>query len=190
MSKSVVINQNYLCWKLYLYLHIGGWTMIANITTTRKVEVSEAVSSHINELDHVRTGKYLLSSTALHHLHGKIGFKQFRIYCHKPSSRITIHIMSNIGSNGAAVIKYMTLQTDERPTSCNSYTALPDDNSRLGRHCNIWYENKWFFTSSRLYERSYFIGDLRSNNVNPLIFHECGDKLPSNKAGEWLYYVR
>ena len=65
----------------------GGWTMVANITTTRTVLQDEAVSSNVNELSQVRSGKYLLSSPALYDLHNKIGFKQFRVHCHKPTSR-------------------------------------------------------------------------------------------------------
>ena len=133
-----------------------------------------------------------MSPTGLTALHKEIGFTQIRFYCHKSVPGITIHIMTNLNSYGKKVVEFMTsLEISIRPGSCNSYTTLPDDNSILNQ-CDLWLEEKWSGKPENLnhvYERIYYFGT-PTQSLNPLVYHECGDRGYNSAKGQWLFYVR
>ena len=86
----------------------------------------------------------------------------------------------------------MTLGSDVRPKSCNSYTALPDD-SVMSNNCLKWKDASWSYPGlGEKKVRIYFIQVIvngNGRNINPIKFNECDDVSPE-KEGQWLYYVR
>ena len=168
--------------------------MIGNITSTgSSILEAEAFTDNINELTQVSSGKFILSATGLKLLQVEFGFKQVRMYCYKPSVNRTFHIMTNPDSLGEAVITFMTLGSDVRPKSCNSYTALPDDNSVMSNNCLLWRDASWSYPGlGAIKVRIYFIQvnvNGKRHNMNPIKFNECDDDSPE-KEGKWLFYVR
>ena len=89
-----------------------------------------------------------ISKSAMNELRSYLNFTQLRFYCSKQQGR-TFHVTTVADSTGEAVVQYFSGQTDEMPSSCNSFQRLDGDNSQLALQCDQWgndgspYVGKW-----------------------------------------------
>lgn len=102
----------------------------------------------------------LVNVTVLNQLRQDMGFSQMRFYCHKKLVGRTLHLMTKDSPEGELVIRYFTNST-QRPQSCGSFKALPDDTSTASQQCS-----KWGFESGKKQDGKW--GSTRSNREDRL----------------------
>ena len=84
----------------------------------------------------------IVNANGLTKLKQDMGFDQLRFYCHQKSVGRTFHIITNNNTQGRDVVRSMVVRFLPQVKACDSFTALPDDNSVLSRSCDKWgYKN-------------------------------------------------
>ncbi|KAK3740602.1 hypothetical protein QZH41_009720, partial [Actinostola sp. cb2023] len=117
----------------------GGWMVIKNITleTTNVLSNVTVLTETYRGLQDL--GRYQwLDTSALKAMKKDLGFNQIRFYCHKASVGRIFHVMTTLNAKGYDVIRYFLESPNPIVTPCQSFNALPDDNSTLARNCEQW----------------------------------------------------
>ena len=99
-------------------------------TSTIKVDNYTYISEQIENR--------VVTTTGIFKLKQDMGFNQLRYYCHKKSVGRTFHIMTNRNYYGYKAVRYAIENPSPRAKACGSFTALPDDNSKISQHCKKW----------------------------------------------------
>lgn len=102
-----------------------------------------------------------MSVKALAQLKQDMGFDQLRFYCRKKKVGRTFHIMTNRNSLGYAAVRFIIEDTSSRAQACGSFTALPDDNSKLTQNCRKWGYSKSAGAEANLIGHSSYFGNVR-----------------------------
>ena len=127
-----------------------------------------------------------------------MGFQQFRFYCRKATPGRVFHIMTKNTSLGEAVVQYFTGNTNVPPQACDSFTALPDDNSTLSGKCmewgyptmNTWGKNATTRQNIKLYKK-FVLWRTKSAVSMSRSDYFCDDLTKNGTDGDtWEFYVR
>lgn len=135
--------------------HAGGWTLVKRVIFSGGFQPTNGeeiqTTDYRIQLSNYSSNLHLLVTEGLKNLRSDIGFQQFRFYCRKATPGRVFHITTKTTSIGEAVVQYFTGNTSVPPQACDSFTALPDDNSTLSGECmkwghptkNTWGKNAW-----------------------------------------------
>ena len=118
----------------------GGWTLISRFTMKNQNSVQDTKTSsdsYREILPKYNSNNQFLMRTGFDRLKNDTGFTQIRFYCFKKKRGRVFHIMTNMDTKGANVVKFFT-ESDTLPKACGSFTRLPDDNSSLAINCDKW----------------------------------------------------
>ena len=174
--------------------------MVANFVMESDVtppnwDASESTYRGISNYNNNRMG---ITKSAMNQLRAHAQFNQIRFHCSKKSGT-TFHVKTTLDNKGEAVVQYFSGQTDILPGSCNSFTRMEGDTSRLAAQCDRWgnddghYVGKWGHWTKT--------GDLRMYDHAAFVAHqyhwiatsrwECDDSNSEVTSGDfWKIYVR
>ncbi|XP_022807358.1 uncharacterized protein LOC111344400 [Stylophora pistillata] len=123
----------------------GGWLLVANIVAEDSIPQRMTSMESYLKIQDYNNSKMFLSDTAMTELRKRLSFTQLRFHCSKQLGR-TFHVTTVANSSGEAVVKYFSAQTNERPSSCNSFQRVEGDNSSLSVACHEWgtkHDGRW-----------------------------------------------
>ena len=117
---------------------IGGWTLIANISTKVNIaNTDDYIKQDTNKLGEMESGALFgLDSIGIKLLKDAINATQLRVYCHKDIPGRTVHIMTNKNKLGLNILKFFSYETSTNPKAFDSYTRLIDDHSVISTRCS------------------------------------------------------
>ena len=180
----------------------GGWTLVKRVIfsggfqPTNKEEIQ--TTDYRIQLSNYRSNLHLLVTEGLKNLRSDIGFQQFRFYCRKATPGRVFHITTKITSLGEAVVQYFTGNTSVPPQACDSFTALPDDNSTLSGECmkwgyptkNTWGKNATTPQNIKLYKKLVLWRTESAVAMGPSDYF-CDDLTKNGTDGDtWEFFVR
>ena len=150
------------------------------------------------QLSNYSSNLHFLVADGLKNLRSDMGFQQFRFYCRKATPGRVFHIMTKTTSLGEAVVQYFTGNTSVPPQACDSFTALPDDNSTLSGKCmewgyptkNTWGKNATTPQNIKLYKKLVLWRTESGVAMGPSDYF-CDDLTKNGTDGDtWEFYVR
>ena len=145
------------------------------------------------KFENIANNKILLDISAIKQLQVITQFKQLRFECFKPSVNRRVDIATLDNAKGHAVINFFLFQNTTPPLACGTYKTLPNDNSKLGAVCSLWYGKTWAksgkqATSKQMYEWPFFVSGknyfLIGNNGKEQRWR-CDDYSFEKEPGEW-----
>ena len=181
----------------------GGWTLVKRVKfsngqqPTNRDEIQTA--DYRIQLSKYSSNLHLLVTEGLKNLTSDMGFQQFRFYCRKATPGRVFHIATKATSLGEAVVKYFTGNTSVPPQACESFTALPDDNSTLSGKCrewgyptkNTWGKNATSPENIKMYVRLVLWKTERHAVAMGYSDYFCDDLTKDGSDGDkWEFYVR
>ena len=180
----------------------GGWTLVKRVIfsdglqPTKEEEIQ--TTDYRIQLSNYRSNLHLLVTEGLKNLRSDIGFQQFRFYCRKATPGRVFHITTKTTSLGEAVVQYFTENTSVPPQACDSFTALPDDNSTLSGECmkwgyptkNTWGKNATTPQNIKLYKKLVLWRTESAVAMGPSDYF-CDDLTKNGTDGDtWEFFVR
>lgn len=123
----------------FLKLFLGGWTLVKRDKLQTTTPTADRVDvNNYKGITNYTNNKVYVIIPAIRKLRDVMGFHQIRWRCSKKSLGRTFHIMTTNNSAGHNVLKHFLDQPSLRPSACNSFVRLPDDNSILAQNCMKW----------------------------------------------------
>ena len=180
----------------------GGWTLVKRVIfsdglqPTKEEEIQ--TTDYRIQLSNYSSNLHLLVTDGLKNLRSDMGFQQFRFYCRKATPGRVFHIMTKNTSLGEAVVQYFTGNTNVPPQACDSFTALPDDNSTLSGKCmewgyptkNTWGKNATTPQNIKLYKKLVLWRTESAVAMGPSDYF-CDDLTKNGTDGDtWEFFVR
>ena len=182
----------------------GGWLLVSNIVFG--ISPPEPISERLSYrgIENYNSSRMALKKSAMKELRTHLKFTQLRFHCSKKQGR-TFHVTTSTNTLGEAVVQYFSGQTDDLPSSCNSFEVMEDDNSKLTMQCGEWgndgkqYVGKWGHhingrDEGRLYNHVAFVADKYHWHIGPSVPKNrwlCDDNENKLKQGDfWKIYVR
>ena len=192
--------ESCFCCIQVVFLYLGGWMMITNITTENPSlgSVRTYLDDDPKNLISLETKNFALSSIGLQALHAVTPFTQLRITCYKPSVGRYVDVMTSTDTQGGVdIFNYLVFGIDayngveKFDLPCDSYVALSQDTSKLSKLCP---EKRSYVTeNTRMYTFPvYGHDDSGTYHVSIGEYdnrYECDDASGSNE-GNWVYFVR
>ena len=208
LPPSSLIVVLFLKSKVLYSSHAGGWTLVKRVIfsggfqPTNKEEIQ--TTDYRIQLSNYNSNLHLLVTEGLKNLRSDIGFQQFRFYCRKATPGRVFHITTKITSLGEAVVQYFTGNTSVLPQACDSFTALPDDNSTLSGECMEWGyptkntwgknacgENSTTLQNIKMYKRLVLWKSKKHAVAMGHSDYFCDDLTKEGSDGDkWEFYVR
>ena len=175
--------------------HLGGWTLFSKWTT---MDGNYTIPEISTNYDDIGNNKSLLNISVIKQLQVITQFKQLRFECFKPSVNRQLDIATIDNAKGYEVVNFFLFQNTTPPIACLTYKSLPNDNSKLGSTCSLWYYKTWArrgknATPRQLYELPFYRYVSHYFMVGSPHFGSrwnCDDYSNTNKLGEWKYYFR
>lgn len=182
--------------------HAGGWTLVKRVIFSGGFQptIGEEIQTtdYRIQLSNYSSNLHLLVTDGLKNLRSDMGFQQFRFYCRKATPGRVFHITTKTTSLGEAVVQYFTGNTSVPPQACDSFTALPDDNSTLSGECkewgyptkNTWGKNATTSHNIKMYKR-LVLWRTQSAVAMGRSYCFCDDLTKNGTDGDtWEFYVR
>ena len=182
--------------------HAGGWTLVKRVIFSGGFQPTNGeeiqTTDYRIQLSNYSSNLHLLVTEGLKNLRSDMGFQQFRFYCRKATPGRVFHIMTKTTSLGEAVVQYFTGNTSVPPQACDSFTALPDDNSTLSGKCmewgyptkNTWGKNATTRQNIKLYKK-FVLWRTESAVAMSRSDYFCDDLTKNGTDGDtWEFYVR
>ena len=182
----------------------GGWLLVSNIVFDSSPPQPIPEPSY-RGIEKYKNYRMVLTKNATKELSTHLKFTQLRFHCSKQQGR-TFHVTTSNNTVGEAVVQYFIGQTDDLPSSCNSFEVMEDDNSQLTMQCNRWgndgtnqYVGKWgHYTNGRdedrLYNHVAFVANAHHWHIEQSInLWLCDDKNNEHvllQGDFWKIYVR
>ena len=185
----------------------GGWTLVKKLDRTTGFPQPEIIGTYLDDyqiLSDYKNALLFLSPTGLKKLREDMGFDQIRFYCNKVNVGKVIHIKTNKGALGEAVVNFYTVKPVETvanfPTACGSFDIMPDDTSEFSERCNEWglpwaNPQKWGHASFTAEKRMFFyIGFVIHQHEFSFIRLTCDDNWstpsPTANGDQFKIFVR
>lgn len=199
----LLVVVRFLKFKVFYFSHAGGWTLVKRVIFSdgfqpTNGEEIQTIDYRI-QLSNYSSNLYILVTEGLKNLRNDMGFQQFRFYCRKATPGRVFHITTKTTSLGEAVVQYFTGNTSVPPQACDSFTALPDDNSTLSGECmewgyptnNTWGKNATTPQNIKMYKRLVLWRPGRHAVAMGHSDYFCDDLTKNGTDGDtWEFYVR